>query len=135
MNVDYVPLVRVMREIHGIPRGQPPDFNGKKRFRHYLRTIFDYDRKVCKLPPLLAMNPMQALHRAVRSNSLALGFETEATVSLFFARNTDVADGVIHGVPLCGRRHNEGKKSRETQANCGGNPPVDTGWATRKCIV
>ena len=62
MNLDYVPLLRVMREIQGIPRGQPPDFNGKKRFRHYLRTIFDYDRKVCKLPPLLAMNPMGKDH-------------------------------------------------------------------------
>jgi hypothetical protein len=62
MNLDYVPLLRVMRDLHSIPRGQPPDFNGKKRFRHYLRTIFDYDRKVCKLPPLLAMNPMGKDH-------------------------------------------------------------------------
>jgi hypothetical protein len=62
MNLDYVPLLRVMREIHSIPRGQPPDFNGMKRFRHYLRTIFDYDRKVCKLPLLLAMNPMGKAH-------------------------------------------------------------------------
>src|SRR5262245_31890269 len=62
MNLDYVPLLRVMREIQSIPRGQPPDFNGKKRFRHYLRTIFDYDRKICKLPPLLATNPMAKDH-------------------------------------------------------------------------
>src|ERR1043166_3227160 len=62
MTLDYGPLVRVMREIQGTPRGQPPDFNGKKRFRHYLRTIFDYDRKICKLPPLLAMNPMGKGH-------------------------------------------------------------------------
>jgi hypothetical protein len=62
MNLDYVPLVRVMREIHSIPRGQPPDFNGMKRFRKYLRTIFDYDKKVCKLPTLLAMNPMGKDH-------------------------------------------------------------------------
>ena len=62
MNLKYVPLLRVMREIQSIPRGQPPDFNGKKRFRHYLRTIFDYDRKICKLPPLLAMNPMGKDH-------------------------------------------------------------------------
>lgn len=62
MNLDYVPLVRVMREIHSIPRGQPPDFNGMKRFRKYLRTIFDYETKVCKLPTLLAMNPMGKDH-------------------------------------------------------------------------
>jgi hypothetical protein len=62
MNLDYVPMLRVMRDLHSIPRGQPPDFNGMKRFRHYLRTIFDYDRKVCKLPTLLAMNPMGKDH-------------------------------------------------------------------------
>jgi hypothetical protein len=62
MNLDYVPLLRVMRALHSIPRGQPPDFNGMKRFRHYLRTIFDYDRKVVKLLPLLAMNPMGKDH-------------------------------------------------------------------------
>ncbi len=62
MNLDYVPLVRVMREIQSIPRGQPPDFNGKRRFRHYLRTIFDYDKKVVKLLPLLFMNPMGKDH-------------------------------------------------------------------------
>jgi hypothetical protein len=62
MNLEYTPLLRVMRDLHSIPRGQPPDFNGKKRFKQYLRTIFDYDRKVCKLPLLLAMNPMGKDH-------------------------------------------------------------------------
>jgi hypothetical protein len=62
MNLDYVPLLRVMREIQSIPRGQPPDFNGMRRFRHYLRTIFDYDRKVVKLLPLLMVNPMGKDH-------------------------------------------------------------------------
>jgi hypothetical protein len=40
MKLDYVPLLRVMRELHSIPRGQPPDFNGVKRFRQFVRTIF-----------------------------------------------------------------------------------------------
>jgi hypothetical protein len=62
MNLDYVPLVRVMRDIQSVPRGQPPDFNGMKRFKKYLGMIFDYDRKVCKLPTLLAMNPMGKDH-------------------------------------------------------------------------
>ena len=62
MNLEYVPLLGVMRDLYGIPRGQPPDFNGMKRFRQYLRTIFDYDRKICKLPTLLAMNPMGKDH-------------------------------------------------------------------------
>lgn len=29
MNLDYVPLLRVMRDLYSIPRGQPPGFNGK----------------------------------------------------------------------------------------------------------
>src|SRR4051812_11233336 len=62
MNLDYVPLFRVMRDLHSIPRGQPPDFNGRKRFRAYLREILDYDRKVVKLLPLMAMNPMGKDH-------------------------------------------------------------------------
>ena len=40
MNLDYVPLLRVMRELRDIPGRQPPDFNGRRRFRQYLRTIF-----------------------------------------------------------------------------------------------
>ena len=40
MKLDYVPLLQVMRELHSIPRGQPPDFNGMKRFPQFVRTIF-----------------------------------------------------------------------------------------------
>jgi hypothetical protein len=62
MNLDYVPLLRVMRDLHDIPRGQPPDFNGKKRFRQYLRTIFPPGEGAVPLIPLLAMNPMGKDH-------------------------------------------------------------------------
>jgi len=62
MNLDYVPLLRVMRELHSIPRGQPSDFNGMKRFRHYLRTIFPHDENADQLLPLIAMNPMGKDH-------------------------------------------------------------------------
>jgi len=62
MNLDYVPLLRVMREIQSIPRGQPPDFNGMRRFRQYLRTIFPHDESADQLLPLLAMNPMGKDH-------------------------------------------------------------------------
>jgi hypothetical protein len=68
MNLDYVPLLRVMREIHSIPRGQPPDFNGMKRFRHFVRTIFprkkngEIDENAVYLIPLLAINPMAKDH-------------------------------------------------------------------------
>ena len=68
MNLDYVPLVRVMRELQGIPRGQPPDFNGMKRFRHFVRRIFprkkngEIDENAVYLIPLLAINPMAKDH-------------------------------------------------------------------------
>src|SRR5215467_12283214 len=62
MNLDYVPLLRVMRELHSIPRGQPPDFNGMRRFRQYLRTIFPQDESAGQLLPLLAMNPLGKDH-------------------------------------------------------------------------
>src|SRR5262249_15890538 len=68
MNLDYVPLLRVMRELHSIPRGQPPDFNGMKRFRQFVRTIFPrktngkIDENAVYLIPLLAINPMAKDH-------------------------------------------------------------------------
>src|SRR5262249_1937216 len=68
MNLDYVPLLRVMREIQSIPRGQPPDFNGMKRFRHFVRRIFprkkngEIDENAVYLIPLLAINPMAKDH-------------------------------------------------------------------------
>src|SRR5262249_55028951 len=64
MKLDYVPLLRVMREIHTIPRGQPPDFNGMKRFRQFVRAIFPckkngkIEENAVYLIPLLAINPM-----------------------------------------------------------------------------
>jgi hypothetical protein len=62
MNLDYVPLLQVMRQLHRIPRGQPPDFNGMRRFRQYLRTIFPHDETGDERLPLLLMNPMGKDH-------------------------------------------------------------------------
>src|SRR5262245_48262621 len=68
MKLDCVPLLRVMRELHSIPRGQPPDFNGMKRFRQFVRTIFprkkngEIDENAVYLIPLLAINPMAKDH-------------------------------------------------------------------------
>jgi hypothetical protein len=65
---NYVPLLRVMREIQGVPRGQPSDFNGMKRFRHFVRRIFprkkngQIDENAVYLMPLLAINPMAKDH-------------------------------------------------------------------------
>ena len=55
------------------------------------------------------LGEVQALHRAICGDALALGFEPEAAVGLFFARNPYVANSGFHRFPLCGRRHDEGK--------------------------
>lgn len=55
MNLDYVPLLLVMRELHSRPRGM-------ERFRQYLHTIFPADDSADQLLPLLAMNPMGKDH-------------------------------------------------------------------------
>ncbi len=55
MKLDYVPLLRVQRELQGLPRDLA-------RFRTYLRTVFNRERTRCELPPLLWMNPMGREH-------------------------------------------------------------------------
>ena len=55
MKLDYVPLLRVQRELHGLPRNYA-------RFRQYLRTIFTRDGTGLELPSLLIMNPMGKEH-------------------------------------------------------------------------
>jgi hypothetical protein len=54
MNLEYIPLLQVQRDLHAIPRGYG-------RFRHYLRTIFQQDELGMRVP-LLAMNPMGKDH-------------------------------------------------------------------------
>jgi hypothetical protein len=54
MNLDYVPLLRIQRELQGMPRGMG-------RFRQYLRTISP-DGANLELPSLIAMNPMGKEH-------------------------------------------------------------------------
>jgi hypothetical protein len=54
MELDYVPLLQIQRDLHGIPRGMG-------RFRHYLRTISPDGRNL-ELPSLIAMNPMGKEH-------------------------------------------------------------------------
>lgn len=54
MQIEYVPLLQLQRELHDIPRGMG-------RFRQYLRTISP-DRTNLELPSLLVMNPMGKDH-------------------------------------------------------------------------
>src|SRR5215468_4516998 len=104
MNVDYVPLLRVMLELQSIPRGQPPDFNGMRRFRHYLRTIFPHDENADQLLPLLAMNPMGKDHvTALLDAYLAMdadGIGGRATAEVA-ARLADVPGDFKVGLVVC----------------------------------
>jgi len=54
MNVEYIPLLQVQREVYELPRGF-------ERFREYLRTMVDPGAGDLKLP-LAAMNPMGKDH-------------------------------------------------------------------------
>jgi hypothetical protein len=55
MNLDYVPLLQVQRELHSLPR----NFD---RFQEYLGTVLTPDRTGVELPPLILMNPMGKDH-------------------------------------------------------------------------
>src|SRR4051812_18280190 len=63
MKLDYVPLLRVQRDLHGIPIG-------RERFREYLRTILNDDATDVTLPPLVLMNPMGKGHVAALLDAL-----------------------------------------------------------------
>lgn len=54
MNIEYVPLLQVQRDLYRLPRGM-------QRFHEYLRTMVDSQTKDLKLP-LVAMNPMGKQH-------------------------------------------------------------------------
>lgn len=55
MNVEYVPLLNVQRELYDRPRG-------RERFHEYLRTMRNNDGSGLDLPPLVTMNPMAREH-------------------------------------------------------------------------
>ena len=54
MNLTYVPLLRVQRELYAMPRGM-------ERFREYIKTMTDAETGDLALP-LVAMNPMGKDH-------------------------------------------------------------------------
>jgi len=57
MNLNYLPLLGLQRELHRIPRS-------RARFEQYLRTIIKADGTDIDLLPMLAMNPMGKDHVA-----------------------------------------------------------------------
>jgi hypothetical protein len=63
MKLDYVPLLRVQRELHDLPIGMD-------RFRAYLRTIWSPADADGELIPMLLMNPMGKAHVAALLDAL-----------------------------------------------------------------
>jgi hypothetical protein len=93
MRLDYVPLLRVQRELHAIPRDEKVD-GVPRRFLEYLRTIADRDGAGLDLPPLVGVNPMAKDHvTAVLDALLALDADGVA------ARATAEAAAALADVP------------------------------------
>jgi len=69
MNLTYVPLLYIQRELQGLPRNY-------ERFQQYLRTIIKADGSDVELVPMLAMNPMGKDHVTARLDEL-LGFKAD----------------------------------------------------------
>lgn len=86
MNIEFVPLLRVQRDLYSIPRGQ-------ERFSAYLRTMVNCDGTDVRLPPLVAMNPMGKDHvPALLDALLAMDAETAAA-------QASAAAGCLGAVP------------------------------------
>jgi hypothetical protein len=87
MNLDYVPLLAVQRELYAVPRGM-------ERFRKYLGTMSNKDGTGLDLPPLVLMNPMAKDHvTALLDELLALDADGVAAAAAAEAatRLADVA--------------------------------------------
>ena len=63
MRLEYVPLLKIQRDLHTIPRGMD-------RFHEYLRTVLNPDQTDLELAPLVIMNPMGKEHVAVLLDQL-----------------------------------------------------------------
>jgi hypothetical protein len=76
VNIHYIPLVRVMRDLHDLPRGY-------ERFQQYLDTVLREDRSDVELLPLLAMNPMGREHVSAHLDELlAIDADSVAAAAL-----------------------------------------------------
>jgi hypothetical protein len=63
VKLDYLPLLRLQRELQGLPRNY-------ERFQKYLGAVLNHDRSGLELPPLLMMNPMGKDHVTAVLDSL-----------------------------------------------------------------
>jgi hypothetical protein len=87
MNIEFVPLLQIQRDLYGLPRGP-------ERFSAYLKTMVNSDGTDVRLPPLVAMNPMGKNHvPELLDLLLAMDAETAA------ARASAEAARRLAGVP------------------------------------
>lgn len=85
MQLQYVPLLEIQRELYDLPRGV-------ERFREYLQTMIDPATKDLKLP-LVAMNPMGKDHLPTFLDTLlAIDADGEASRATESAAKTLLAD-------------------------------------------
>lgn len=71
MNIEFVPLLQVQRDLYSLPRGP-------ERFSAYLKTMVNSDGTDVRLPPLVAMNPMAKEHIPALLDAL-LALDAEGT--------------------------------------------------------
>lgn len=96
MPIEHIPLIKIQRDLHDIPRGM-------ERFSAYLNTIMNGTGDDVSLVPLVAMNPMGREHVAERLDEfLALDADTIAAhaVDEAQARLGDFISGFQHGLVI-----------------------------------
>ena len=81
MNLTYVPLLRLQRQLYDLPRG-------RDRFANYLRTMRTGDGSGLELPPLVIMNPMAREHVPALLDAL-LAIEADETAARAVAEAAD----------------------------------------------
>lgn len=74
MNIEFVPLLQLQRNLYGIP-------NGQERFQTYLETMLKADASDVELLPMMLMNPMGKAHIPVMLDTL-LAMDADAIASL-----------------------------------------------------
>lgn len=103
MNLEFVPLLQLQRDLYNIPRGE-------ERFHTYIQTITNADASDIELPPLAAMNPMGKEHipelldtlLALNADEIASDTVTQVPYKLFnqpgeFKIGLVVADDLLGG--------------------------------------
>lgn len=88
MELEYVPLLAMERELYALPRGM-------ERFRAYLRTMLTADGDDTRYPPLVMVNPMAKEHVAALLDQL-LALDADGLA----ARAAAEASAALAGAPV-----------------------------------